>query len=495
MSKQPNIVIIMTDQQRADLCAREGYALDTTPSLDALARSGTWFDRAYTSNPTCAPARVSMLTGRFPSATRVRSNHNIPDALYSRDLIDVVSGLGYRTAMVGKNHSHLAPDRMDFWFPMGHGGGSGPDRTEQEVAFDEYLAGLRHRTDLNPAPFPVECQGPYRCVSKAVEWIDTLGGDPFLLWLTFAEPHNPYQAPEPYFSLFPPEELPRLHTDERALAGKGFKYQWTRGMWERIFPTHADDIDRTRSNYHGMLRLIDDQVKRFVESLEARGLGDDTIIVFVADHGDFVGEYGLIRKGPGISERLIRVPLLFTGPGVVAGEQPHAAHVSIVDIMPTLCEAIGAPLPEGVQGRSLWSLLTGDEYPAAEFESVYAEQGFGGLHYTEDDDLDPAEEGAVNNGCTFDCLNSWTQSGALRMLRRGDWKLIYDMNGAGELYNLAEDPAEVDDRYDDPKAASIRQELLADLLAWTIRTQDPLPYPRHRYVYKGDRRNYWAPHR
>ena len=111
--------------------------------------------------------------------------------------------------------------------------------------------------------------------------------------------------------------------------------------------------------YFGMLRLIDDQVKRFVEFLEARQLRDDTIIVFVADHGDFVGEYGMVRKGPELPECLARIPMFWTGPGITASAEPHDAHVSLIDVMSTLCEAIGVPLPDGVQGRSLWPLLTG----------------------------------------------------------------------------------------------------------------------------------------
>jgi arylsulfatase A-like enzyme len=495
VNEKPNIVIIMTDQQRADLCAREGYPLDTTPFLDSLARSGTHFDRAYTSAPACAPARVSMLTGRFPSATRVRTNHNVPDAVYTEDLFDVLKGAGYTTAMVGKNHSHLTPKRVDYSFGLGHNGGAGADRTDEEVAFDEYLAELRHRTAPEPTPFPIECQCPYRAVTKAQEWIGGVGEQPFLLWLSFPEPHNPYQVPEPYFSMFPAEDLPPVRAGKSALATKGFKYQWTRRMWEQVMTKDIAAIDRTRSNYHGMLRLIDDQVRRFVEFLEERNLRENTILVFVSDHGDFVGDYGLVRKGPGMSDHLMRIPLLFSGPGVVAGDEPHAAHVSMVDIMPTLCEAAGAPLPDGVQGRSLWPLLTGATYPDAEFESVYGEQGFGGLHYTDDDDLDPAEEGAVNDGCSFDCLNSWTQSGTMRMLRRGDWKLTCDMNGHAELYNLAEDPAEVRNLYSNAEVSDVQGDLMAELLAWTIRSQDPLPHPRARYVFKGDPRNYWSPHR
>ena len=495
MPDEPNIVLIMTDQHRADVSAREGWPLDTTPRLDRLAAAGTWFDRAYTVAPVCAPARISLLTGRFPGAHRARTNHNIADALYERDLIDVLAARGYATAMVGKNHSHLTPERVDHWFALGHGGGRGENRTPQEKAFDEWLTGLHHCAAPEAAPFPLACQGPYRAVSDAQQWVRSVKGRPFFLWLTFAEPHNPYQAPEPYFSLFPPESLPPTRAGREALEAKGFKWAWTRRLGERAFRDYDRQLPRARANYLGMLRLLDDQVRRFVDFLEAERLRDSTLIVFLADHGDFVGEYGLVRKGPEMPECLMRVPLLFAGPGIVACPRPHAAHVSIADIMPTLCEAVGAPLPPGVQGRSLWPMLTGRDYPPEEFASVYAEQGFGGLHYAPDDDLDPVEEGALNDAVRFDCLNSWSQSGTMRMLRKGDWKLVFDMQGRGQLYHLASDPAELTDLYSRPEHAAVRQELLADLLAWTLRMQDPLPLPRRRYVPKTDPRNYWSPYR
>jgi len=496
MSTRPNIVIIMTDQQQARLSKREGYALDTTPFLDSLARQGTWFNRAYTAAPICVAARISMLTGRFPSATRVRSNHNVLDATYEKDIVDVMREQGYATAMCGKNHSHLTPKRVDHWFGAGHTGGEGQSsRTPEEEAFDKYMRERGHRTHLEPNPFPVECQAPYRSVSSAQKWIQALEGRPFFLWLTFAEPHNPYQVPKPYFDMFPPDSLPSPIAGPETLAARGFKWRFTREQFQKAFTNFDGELPRARSNYHGMLRLIDDQVKRFVEFLNSSRLRENTIIVFVSDHGDFVGEYGLMRKGLEMNEFLVRIPLLFAGPGIAANSAPHPAHVSIVDIMPTLCEAIGVPLPNGVQGRSLRPLLTGAPCPEEEFASVYAEQGFGGRHYTESDALDPVAEGALHPSVGFDCLNTWSQSGTMRMLRRGDWKLVFDMQGRGQLYNVTDDPAELRDLYGKPEAATVQNQLVAELLALTIRAQDPLPYPRRRYVMKTDPRNYWSPYR
>ena len=495
---KPNIVIIMTDQQRADVCAREGFSLDTTPFLDKLACEGVWFNRAYTSAPLCAPARVSMLTGRFPSASRVRENRGTAYATYEQDLIDVLQGHGYATAMVGKNHSHLTPERVDHWFPLGHAGGQGEDRTPAETALDHWLRELNHGVSQEPTPFPIECQGPYRAVSDAQEWIRSREGveNPFFLWLTFAEPHNPYQVPEPYFSLFPLDELPPLGSGTSALCDKGFKWLWTRDLGEHVYPTYEALLPRMRANYYGMLRLIDDQVRRFVAFLDREGLRENTIIAFVSDHGDFVGEYGLMRKGPEIPDVLNRIPWIIVGPGIQPHDGPHPAHVSIVDLMPTLCEAIGTPLPLGVQGRSLWPLLIGGHYPPDEFESVYAEQGVGGRHFAQDDGPDydhcliPGPKGP-----TFDCLNSYSQSGVMRMVRKGDWRLVYDMMGRGQLHNLNDDPLELHNLFEDVRHRDVQREMLAELLMWTLRVQDPLPYPRDKYIVKEDPRNWWTPYR
>jgi arylsulfatase A-like enzyme len=492
----PNIVIIMTDQQRADVSAREGFALDTTPYLDALAKQGVWFQRAYTAVPVCAPARISMLTGRFPGAHRVRENRGTEYATFEKDLFAVAHEQGYATGLIGKNHTYLQPDRVDHWFHLGHDGGEGEQRTEQERAFDRWLAELNHAVATEPTPFPIACQGPYRAVSDAITWIHSLEDQPFCLWLSFAEPHNPYQVPEPYFSLFPPEALPPVQVGREALDKLSFKWQWTRQLGEYAYPEYEEVLPRARSNYFGMLRLIDDQVKRFVEFLQSQQLQENTLLVFVSDHGDFVGEYGLMRKGPEMPEVLMRVPLIFTGPAIAARQEPHAAHVSLVDIFPTICEAIGVSQPNGVQGRSLWPLLTAQPYPEEEFADVYAEQGYGGLHYTADDQ--PDFEHCMNPGPvrpTFDELNTYSQSGTMRMIRRGDWKLIFDMQGQGQLYDLAHDPRELHNRYDDPTCAEIRSTLLAHLLAWTLRAQDPLPLPKNKYRMKTDPRNYWALHR
>jgi len=347
-----------------------------------------------------------------------------------------------------------------------------------------------------PTPFPVECQLPYRIVTRAQRWVESVRESPFLLWMSFPEPHNPIQVPEPYYDMFPPEALPPMRSGVDAWTSKGFAYRWCRQSFEKAFPDYERNFDRARSNYHGMLRLIDDQVKRFVEFLDKNGLLENTIVVFLSDHGDFVGEYGLLRKGPELPEALTRIPLLFNGAGIVPNPTASNAHVSIIDLFPTLCEAIGVPIPEGVQGRSLWPLLTGQPQPPEAFASVYVEHGFGGLPYDGTEDLDPARDGLIpatgEAWGRYDCLNSRTQSGTMRMVRKGDWKLIFDVLGQGQLYNLKDDPGELKNLFGQPTCARAQSDLMAELLVWMMRAQDPLPLPRanragRRYVLKPDK--------
>jgi arylsulfatase A-like enzyme len=500
--RPPNIVLIITDQFRADACKREGFELDTTPFLDSLAQTGTWFNRAYCTSPACVPSRTSMMTGRFPNATRVRSNMNLEDVYYKEDLIDVVKSKGYATALIGKNHSYLKPEDFDYWKGYFHLGVDEP-KTPAEKAFNDYMKTTHYYVNLDPAPFPAEMQMPVRIVNDSKDWISKTTKEkdkPFFLYMSIPEPHNPYQVSEPYYSMFPPNTLPPVEVGADVLPIKGNKWVLQKKMLEMGYPGFEKNIPRIRSNYYGMMRLIDDQIRSFVNYLKQNDLYDNTILIFVADHGDFTGEYGLIKKGVEVPECLIRIPMLWHGPGIIKNKQPHTAHVSNVDIMPTICDMLDVAIPDGVQGRSLWPLLTGKKYPKEEFESMIVQQGFGGLHFTDLKEYDPyTQDGTLSKGKTeFDELNTWTQSGTMRMVRKGDWKLVYDMQGKGELYNLVKDPAEVKNLFADKNYSGKRMELLQDMLTWELRTQDPLPMPhptkKRHYGFKRDPKNYWTPY-
>jgi arylsulfatase A-like enzyme len=492
---RPNILFIMSDQHRAGMTKFSGYPLDTMPTLDRLASRGVSFDRAYCTAPLCVPSRISLLTGRWPHAHRVRENWAIKDAFFEKDIFDVARAAGYKTGLSGKNHSHLTPNKMDFFRPYSHFGGWKPENAPVElVEFDKWLMHLNLGTSDVVTPFPLEAQLPYRIVSSATEFMSSCQ-DPFLLWVSFPEPHEPYQVPKPYYDMFPPAEVPARAAGPEVLKSKTYKWQWLSKLAEFTYPGYDNQWRRVKSNYLGMLRLIDDQLARLFRFMEDRKILDNTIVVYISDHGDFVGDYGLIRKGVDMPEALTRIPMIWSGPGIQTRQKPPD-HVSMADVFPTICEAIGQPTPRGVQGRSLWQMLQGKEYPKEEFRSIYSEVGIGGLYYGRKDKLDFRKAqivGAPGAILTFDELNYCTQSGYMKMARMGDWKLCFDMMGNGQLYNLAEDPYELRNRYGDPKVARDQIRLMEELLAWNIRIQDTLPTAR--YETKWAEHNWYWPHR
>ena len=202
-----------------------------------------------------------------------------------------------------------------------------------------------------------------------------------------------------------------------------------------------------------------------------------------------------MRKGAGLSESLARIPMVWAGYHIKNQSAPMDSHVSIADLFPTFCSAIGAEIPAGVQGRSLWPMLTGKAYPKEEFSSMVVQQGFGGADVGLDASLTFEQEGALTPGkiAHFDELNTWTQSGTSRMIRKDDWKLVMNHYGNGELYNLKKDPSEIHNLFGEKKYSEIQTELLTRLLAWELRLQDPLPLPQRRYHFKQNPFNYLHP--
>ncbi len=485
--RRPNIVIVITDQQRADLSRREGYPLDVTPFVDELAQRGLWFRRAYTTSPVCAPARTSLLTGRYPSAHRVTQNAATHLVVADSDVFSVAREAGYRTALIGKNHTYLGEADVDRFVEFSHGGQRNGDRSPVEAEFDEWLNGLCHRTATEPAPGGVEVQNPYRIVSHATEWIDSLDADrPFVLEISFPEPHNPYQAPEPYYDLFPPESIPPNTVGDEYLALASDELRYLRTIGLAGDPGYVASMPRARSNYLGMLRLIDDQVKRLVNHLEANGRLADTLLLITSDHGDYFGEYGLMRKGVGVSDILMRIPLVAVGFGVTPREHPMSSFASLADIFPTICDYIGAAVPNGVQGRSLRPVLEDSPRVRPDADSAYGEQGIGGERFTiaelEGDTLPglPTTDDVVG-APSFDELNAVTQAGRMRMVRVGDWKLVADSSGSVALFNVADDPSEIADLAGKAEHRDRVASLLRVLTRWLILTEDELPLPANGY--------------
>lgn len=504
---KPNIIFVVSDQHRAGLTKRSGYPLDTSPTLDMLADRGVGFERAYCTTPLCVPSRISMLTGRWPEAHHVRMNLDPEAAFFEKDLYQVAKEQGYLTGLAGKNHTYLKPKDLDFWRAYMHWGGWKPANAPKEYfEYDEWMKHLEANAALSPNPFPLELQYPYRIVSDAIDFMDKAGSQPFILQVGFPEPHDPEQVPKPYWDMYPPDTVPPRCAGPEALPGLGFRANWLYGLSNSSFPSEAH-WRRYKSNYIGMLRFLDDQLKRMTDYMDTKGLRENTVILYLADHGDYLMDYGLPRKGVGMFECLTRIPMVWSGYGVRPSHVGTSAFVSMADVMPTLCEVMGAEIPSGVQGRSLWPLLQGHEYPREEFRSIYSTVGLGGLYYERSDNVpytiaehsnQPQAGKSSEYGVGWDELDKVTQSGLEKMVRMGDWKLVYGMMGYGQLYHLASDPCELKNLFGHPSVAGEQARLMEELLMWTIRNQDSLPTGPQNGKYQtkwSKQHNWYAPYR
>ncbi|MFP5236694.1 MAG: sulfatase [Acidobacteriota bacterium] len=497
--EKPNLIFIVADQRHYGLSKATGYPLDTSPTLDRLQGHGLAFQHNYCTQPACVPSRVSMLTGRWPEATHVRMNGQAHDAFFAQDLYQVAKARGYRTGLTGKNHTYLKPHDVDVWREFSHQGGYVPADAPPEVhEFERWLKNLHFNMAEEPSPYPLTTQIPYRIVTEAIDFIDSSGNQPFLLQVSFPEPHDPEQVPAPYWNMFPPETVSVRCAGPEALAKMGPRARWEFRLQQDYFPDTERHWRRYVSNYLGALRMIDDQIARLNSHLEKRNLANKTLVVFTADHGDYLMNYGLARKGVGLYEDLTHTPQIWWGYGVKGSRSFENVFTSMADLMPTFCEVMGADIPPGVQGRSLWPLLQGRVFPHEEFRSIYTSAGLGGLYYEDADNVPASCAHDPRRAGSWDELNKVTQSGYQKMVRMGDWKLIYDMMGHGQLYDLRSDPCELTNLFGSPGHAEMQARLMAELAMWLIRTQDSLPTgPQNRkYQTKWSRRHNWyAPYR
>ncbi|HEX6444476.1 MAG TPA: sulfatase-like hydrolase/transferase [Streptosporangiales bacterium] len=210
------------------------------------------------------------------------------------------------------------------------------------------------------------------------------------------------------------------------------------------------------------------------------GCREDTLLVVTADHGDYVGEYGLVRKGAELPEVLTRVPLVVDGPGVAGGRGPSPPHVSLAGVLPTVCTAVGAEPPPGVQAGTCGDCSPERTCPASTVRTRNRASADARTRRRTVPEPLPGL-GVPGGSYDFDGLNAVTQGGARRMVRTGDWKIVLDESVAGRLYDLRDDPFELRDLWHAPEHLAVRCELSAELARWTTTAEDPLPIPREGY--------------
>lgn len=471
--RRPNFLWICTDQQRADTlgCYRNPFV--STPNLDRLADEGIVFDRCYAQSPICSPSRSSFLTGRYPRTTRCRQNgQDIPpdEVLVTRLLADA----GYTCGLAGK--LHLANTTQTFRpteprINDGYAEFHWSHHPDPWWPTNEYVHWLRaqgihyERKPYRDSRYvqvsmPTAYHQTTWCAQQAIQFIEANAGfeQPWLFSMNLFDPHPPFDPPleclERYLDRLVNIPLPSYQPGELE-AKPPFQQTDHHGAYNRpgyfAYPEMSDtDHQLIRAAYWAMVDLIDEQVGRVLEALEHTGQRDHTVVIFMSDHGEMLGDHGLYHKGPYFYEACVRVPLIIAWPERVAAGKRRAALVELVDLAPTLLEAANLEPHAGMQGRSLLRLLTDENAPDDHREDVYCEYYNANLPHNP-----PAYA---------------------TMLRTGCYKLVVAHgHDTGELYDLESDAHETHNLWNDSRIASVQMVLLqqlCDRMAWTA---DPLP--------------------
>lgn len=467
MSDSPNILWICTDQQRFDTIRALGNSHAQTSRLDKLIEEGTTFNQAYCQSPVCAPSRASFLTGRYPRTTRCRQNgQSIPadEVLISK----IFSDAGYRCGLAGKLHLASCSDGKvekrtdDGYDPFHWSHHPQPDWEENEYTqwltekgqdwFDLQGEAINPYVHYGP---PAEYSQTAWCAEKTIDFIKNEKGNPWFFSFNCFDPHHPFDPPREYLEKFNFDAmpLPSMHSQE---ADAKTTFQKLDRIWAHNNPGEFEveamtDQDRRTvyAAYMAMVSLIDDQVGRILDALEETGQVENTLVVFMSDHGEMLGDHGIYFKGPHFYDCQMRVPLIIKWPsgGVLKNRQVDG-FVELVDLMPTFLDAAGLKVPSAVQGKSLLPLLQGGDEQDHCKKQVYAEY-----------------------------YNAWTHNDAYgTMLRTKDWKIVvYHGTNQGEFYNLKEDPEEFFNLWNQPDFEKQKQQYIIKCFDASVLSMDPDP--------------------
>ncbi len=475
---RPNILWICTDQQRYDTIGALGNASVSTPNIDSLVHDGVAFTRAYCQSPICTPSRGSFLTGMYPSRVHVMGNGNE----YFPDDPPLVTKLlrqaGYDCGLIGKLHLSSAFQRMEsrvddgygYWqyshaprddWPEGH------DYADWVKAKGYSLKELT--MDLEGVPS--ELHQTTWCAEMTIEFIREHAQTPWLASVNIYDPHPPFNPPTDYRELFDPDDMPGplfRESDieqQRKLADVDFQSEvrspdeldiknpiipQTPGAESEAHATPGHrDAKTLQAAYYAMIKLIDDQVGRMLQALDETGQRENTVIIFMSDHGEMLGDHGLIQKGCRFYDGLVRVPMIWSWPGHFQSGIQQSALTELTDIAPTLLELAGADVPNNMQGRTLLPMLTGASDGTSHRDWVRCEY--------------------------YNALQA-PDSTYATMVRDERYKLIvYHGHNLGELYDMQADPGEFSNLWDDPKYIERKLDLMQQSFDQSMLAMDPGP--------------------
>ena len=457
-TSRPHILLLMADQYRGDCLGADGNRVIRTPNLDRLAREGARFACAYSSTPTCTPARAALLTGLSPWRHGMLGYGRVAEQ-YRVEKPRLLREAGYYTFAIGKMHWHPQRNphgfhqvlldesgrvesrdfRSDYrsWF---HSEAPNLDPDATGIGWNSYRAGIYALPErLHPTCWTGQ---------TAVRFLETYNRpQPFFLKVSFARPHSPYDPPERFWKLYENAPLPP------AVVGH-WAARFAPRSWERDDIWHGDlgpgQVRRSRQGYYGSISFIDEQIGRMLEVLERRGWLDETLIVFTADHGDMLGDHHHWRKSYAY-EGSARIPMLVRWPaGLVSAARGQVIRrpVELRDVLPTLLATAGTAAPEALDGRSLLELIEGRSETWREWIDL-------------------------EHDVCYSSENHWNA------LTDGRWKYIFHArDGQEQLFDLEQDPGELDDLAGDARHAQT-------LRLWRQRLIEHLSERGERFVRGG----------
>ncbi len=449
----PNVVFITADQMRGDCMGTAGHPNVRTPHLDRMAREGVLFRNGFASGPVCVPTRKSCFSGQHPHNHGSLTNNHGDKLAWRGSMLEHFANRGYQTAWVGKNHTYDndAIDRLDY-----------ADIRSREAfrTYNGYVPPHWYSTVY----WPEEDCFPHINTESAIGFMDRAKDDPFFLHVSYFDPHPPYMAPAKYSARYDPSDMV-LTTSPKpgALSARLDRFSEAMGFPEL---DRADLVETMRYYYAQIEWGVDQSVGRLLQALESRGLGENTVVVLTADHGDFMGDYGMVRKGMFLYDALLHVPLIWWAPGRVAEGLRTDALAQSSDLFPTLVDLTGGASPPEVDGVSLKRALMNEPSELTRDE-IYTSAGYSDVAAsTLPPDLSP-DDVADKPRHTKVLSPTMDVSYRTKMIRSKEWKLILSESEPPELYRIAESrPWERANLADSKQHAGVRREMEQRLAQW-----------------------------
>ncbi len=453
---RPNILLLLTDQQRYDAAGCNGARVVRTPAIDGIARRGMRFTSAYTPIALCSPARGCLMTGLYAHNHGQLANMGNFNGVFNTQVLEkpafprLLRAAGYQTGYAGKWHLPKEGVTEAWGFDRWHTTGDWHRQLKAAgIEFDYGRDDVQRMEWGRGAPFcgrtvlPPERTHDAWVADRAVEMIGAFAKAkaPFMVCASFFGPHFPYAVPAPHDTMYDPARVERWDNFDETFETKPLIQQKESLRWNASQLTWTD-WQNVIAHYWGACTFIDDQIGRVLSALDQSGRAGATLVILATDHGDMLGCHRLFNKGFHGYEETHHIPLVVSGPPVSKPGSVCDEFVNLVDLMPTVLDAAGVAQPQKVDGRSMLPLLGGrrpDDWPQEAFSEFH---GYESTLYS------------------------------MRMVRNRRWKYVYNPATEDELYDVVSDPGELRNLAGKLAYKHVLRRMRADLLGWLRRTND-----------------------